>query len=79
MKVAVSIPDPLFKNAEALARKLKKPRSRLYAEAVREYLDAHNPQAITEQINAVLTKADSLIDPILEPLQFESLDPNDTW
>jgi len=28
MKVAVSIPDPLFKSAESLATKLKKPGSR---------------------------------------------------
>lgn len=79
MKVAISIPDPLFKSAERLAKKLKKPRSRLYAEAVREYLDVHDPKTITEEINAVLRKTGSEIDPVLERLQFETLDPNDTW
>ena len=78
MKVAVSIPDPLFKDAEALARKLKKPRSQLYAEAVREYLDAHDPKAISEQINAVLRKTDSPLDPVLESAQFETLS-DETW
>jgi metal-responsive CopG/Arc/MetJ family transcriptional regulator len=78
MKVAVSIPDPLFKDAEALARKLKKPRSQLYAEAVREYLDAHDPKAISEQINTVLSKTDSPLDPVLECAQFETLS-DETW
>ena len=80
MKVAVSIPDPLFKSAERLAKKLKKPRSRLYAEALASYVAAQDdPRAITEQINTVLSKTDSPIDPILERLQFETLDPNETW
>ena len=78
MKVAVSIPDSIYKNAEHLARKLKKPRSQLYAEAVREYLNAHDPKAITEKINAVLSKTDSSLDPALERAQFETL-PDETW
>ena len=79
MKVAISIPDPLFKSAERLAKKLKKPRSRLYAEAVREYLDVHDPKTITEEINAVLSKTPSEIDPVLERLQAEILDADETW
>ena len=74
-----SIPDRLFKSAERLAKKLKKPRSWLYAEAVREYLDVHDPKRITEEINAVLSETSSEIHPILERLQFETLDANDTW
>ena len=78
MKVAISIPDPLFEDAEKLARKLKKPRSRLYAEAVREYLDVHDPKAITEKINDVLSKTPSALDPALERAQFEILS-DETW
>lgn len=54
MKTAVSIPDAVFRAAEALARRLRKSRSRLYAEAVAEYLDRHAPEAITAQIDAAL-------------------------
>jgi len=41
MKTAISIPDPLFESAEALARKLRLSRSQLYAEAVRLMVEQH--------------------------------------
>ena len=53
MKVAISIPDPTGKAADRLARKLKLSRSRLYAEAVGEYIQKRNSSAITEAINRV--------------------------
>jgi metal-responsive CopG/Arc/MetJ family transcriptional regulator len=36
MKTAVSIPDDLFEQAEELARRSKKSRSQLFADALRE-------------------------------------------
>lgn len=54
MKTAISIPNDLFEEAEQLSRKLGKSRSQLYAEAVRLYVATHDPEGITEQINAVL-------------------------
>jgi metal-responsive CopG/Arc/MetJ family transcriptional regulator len=78
MKVAVSIPDPLFKSAESLARKLKKPRSRLYAEALASYLSSHDPKAITENLNQVYSRHPSAADPALETAQAEVLH-NETW
>ena len=73
MKVAVSIPDPLFKSAESLARKLKKPRSRLYAEALASYLSSHDPKAVTESLNRVYSRHSSTVDPALEKAQAETL------
>lgn len=78
MKVAVSIPDQVFKNAEELARKLKKPRSRLYTEALSSYIEAHDPAAITENLNQVYSRLPSAVDPALEKAQFETL-PDETW
>ena len=78
MKVAVSIPDPLFKSAESLARKLKKPRSRLYADALASYLSSHDPKAITENLNQVYNRHSSTVDPAIEKAQAEIL-PDETW
>ena len=78
MKVAVSIPDPLFKSAESLARKLKKPRSRLYAEALAFYLSSHDPKAITENLNQVYRRHSSAVDPAIEKAQAEILS-DETW
>ena len=78
MKVAVSIPDPLFRSAESLARKLKKPRSRLYAEALASYLSSHDPKAVTENLNQVYSRHPSTVDPALEKAQAETL-LDETW
>jgi metal-responsive CopG/Arc/MetJ family transcriptional regulator len=78
VKVAVSIPDPLFKSAESLARKLKKPRSRLYAEALASYLSSHDPKAITKNLNQVYSRHSSVLDPALEKAQAETL-IDETW
>ncbi len=59
MKTAISVPDQVFEEAERLARKLTKTRSQLYTEAMIEYLARHDPDTVTEQLNAVV---DSLPD-----------------
>jgi len=53
MKTAVSLPDDVFKEAERFARRSRKSRSQLYAEALAEYLARHAPDEITERINRV--------------------------
>jgi len=62
MKTAVSIPDDVFEGAERLARRTKKSRSRLYGDAVKEYIARHAPDAITEAMNRVCTEVDEPTD-----------------
>ncbi|MBI2992624.1 MAG: hypothetical protein HYY48_00415 [Gammaproteobacteria bacterium] len=73
MKVAISLPDPVFRSAETLARKLRKSRSELYAEAIAEYVGSRGKKAITERLNAVYGKASSELDPALRYAQLELL------
>jgi predicted transcriptional regulator len=54
MKVAVSIPDPIFEEAETLARRLKTSRSEIYARALAEFVGEHAPDRVTETINQVV-------------------------
>jgi len=56
MKTAISLPDSVFREAERFARHLKKSRSQLYADAIREYLERHAPDAITESMDRVWEK-----------------------
>jgi len=51
MKTAVSIPDDVFEGVERLARRTKKSRSRLFSDALKEYLARHTPDHITEAMN----------------------------
>jgi metal-responsive CopG/Arc/MetJ family transcriptional regulator len=54
MKTAVSIPDPVFEEAELLAARLQTSRSELYSRALREYVARHAPDRLTEAMNRVV-------------------------
>jgi metal-responsive CopG/Arc/MetJ family transcriptional regulator len=51
MKTAISIPDDVFRDADALARRMKKSRSELYSCAVREYVARYSMDEVTETLN----------------------------
>jgi len=53
MKTAISLPERIFREAERFARRVRKTRSRLYAEAMAEYLARHAPNDVTEAMNQV--------------------------
>jgi metal-responsive CopG/Arc/MetJ family transcriptional regulator len=57
MKTAVSLPDDLFRAAERQAKRMRKSRSQLYAEALEEFLSRHSPDEITEAMNRVVGEA----------------------
>jgi metal-responsive CopG/Arc/MetJ family transcriptional regulator len=54
MKVAVSIPDDVFEEADELAARLKTSRSDVYARALAEYVGNHAPDRVTDAINEVV-------------------------
>jgi hypothetical protein len=54
MKTAVSIPDEIYEEAEAFAKRHDMARSQLYAEALAEYLAQHDPETLTARINAAV-------------------------
>jgi hypothetical protein len=53
MKIAISVPDPLFRQAENAARRLRIPRSQLYARALEAFLSQQSRPDVTERLNAV--------------------------
>ena len=54
MKVAVSIPDAVFAEAEALSKQLKSSRSEIYSRALGEFIGHHAPDRVTELMNEVV-------------------------
>ena len=54
MKTAVSIPDDVYEGAERLARRTKRSRSRLFSNALKEYLARHTPDQVTETMDKAL-------------------------
>ena len=53
MKTAISIPDPIFKTAESLAKRLGLSRSELYVRAISSYVEVHKNQKVTDLLNEV--------------------------
>ena len=62
MKVAISLPDTVFRAAEILASNLRKSRSQLYAEALASYVGAHSAHNVTQRLNEVYAKESSKLD-----------------
>ncbi len=63
MKTVVSIPDAIFEQAELFARRAKQSRSRLYSDALAEYLARHSADEITETMNRVIEATGDAVDP----------------
>lgn len=56
MKIAVSVPDDVFEEAERLARRMKRSRSEVYSRALAEYVARHAPDRVTEAMDRVLAE-----------------------
>ncbi|MBW4427267.1 MAG: ribbon-helix-helix domain-containing protein [Nostoc desertorum CM1-VF14] len=78
MKTAISLPDSIFEEAEALARELGVSRSELYTKALKAYLRKYNRNQMLNQLNTVYSEESSELDPVLAKLQFTSL-PREDW
>jgi predicted transcriptional regulator len=78
MKTAISLPDDLFRQAEAFARKRRVSRSRLYAEALSEFLDRRRTSNITQRLDAIYSKTPAKLDQTLNSAQLKSL-ARDSW
>ena len=65
MKVAVSIPDPIFAEAETLAKRLKLSRSGVYARALDAFVASHadaGTSTVTEAMNMAVDAAGDVSD-----------------
>jgi hypothetical protein len=78
MKTAVSIPEPLFRSAERLAKRLGIPRSRLYARALERFVAEAQERDVTALLNEVYAEETAALDPALDALQSLSVS-RDHW
>jgi predicted transcriptional regulator len=74
MKTAISLPDDLFRRAEAAARRLKMSRSQLYANAIAEFLERRQTNKITARLNEIYSEEPANLDPALASVQSKSLE-----
>jgi antitoxin MazE6 len=78
VKTAVSLPEKLFREAEATAKKLRVPRSKLYAMAIAQFLERAQSGNVTAKLDEVYSENRATLDPILHAAQLETLD-KDRW
>lgn len=73
MKVAISLPDPVFDAAERLAQELRVSRSQLYAQALAAYLEARSASAVTAKLNAIHGPSPTVVDPAFAEAQLAAI------
>lgn len=78
MKTAISVPDPIFEAADDLAQRLGMSRSQLYTTAVRQFVEAHQDEAVTRALNEVYADTEAAVDPVLMQMQMAAL-PEEAW
>jgi metal-responsive CopG/Arc/MetJ family transcriptional regulator len=78
VKTAISVPDDLFQQAEAVARRLQVSRSELYAKALTEFLKQQDRSSITDRLNNVYSRQTAKLDPAVHRAQLQAL-PKDDW
>ncbi|MBJ7898399.1 MAG: hypothetical protein GC158_00440 [Cyanobacteria bacterium RI_101] len=78
MKTAISLPDPVFEEAEAIAQQLGLSRSEFYTRALQAYLKRYNRDQILLKLNEVYARESTELDPVMTKIQFMSL-PREDW
>ena len=73
MKIAISLPDPVFEAAEAIRRRLGVSRSRFYCKALEAHVRTYQTDEIREALDDVYGSEDAAMDPVLGQLQAEAL------
>jgi len=73
MKVAISLPDPVYEAAETIRKRLGVSRSRFYTKAVESQVRTYQADEIREALDQVYGSEDSRMDPVLKRLQAEAL------
>lgn len=73
MKTAISLPDGLFQRAEEMADRLGTSRSDLYRQALIEFLDRHDPQAVSCRMDAALEEIGDQSDRFVDAAAGETL------
>lgn len=69
MKIAISVPDDIFKAGERLARDLGLARSQLDTQALEAYLERSGERAVTARLTALYGSESSDVDPALARAQ----------
>ncbi len=77
-KIDLAIPAAVFESSRQLAQKSNMPLNELYAAALKAYVEAHQTDSVTEQLNQVYTAESSELELAFVRLQITLL-AGETW
>lgn len=77
MKITISLPQPLSRAADRIARQLNISRSQFYARAVAEYLEPGARANVKEALDRVYAKQVAALDSVLAAIQAASVKPEE--
>lgn len=63
IKTAISLPDDLFASADDFAERASFSHTELYVRTLREYLEHHDQDRITDPLDAVFAEVDARLAP----------------
>ncbi len=78
MKTAISISDEIFTEAEITAQQLGISRSKLYTQAISEFIKTHKPEAITAKLNEIYSEESLPLDHDIVQLNYDLI-AKDEW
>ena len=80
MKTAISLPDPLFRATDRLAKRLGISRSEVVQRALTLLIDKHKGADVTAALDEIYGRPDAPrgVDPVLLQMQLSSL-PREEW
>lgn len=73
MKTAISIPDEIFRAADQYAKNHGFSRSKLYTEAVAQFLEQHPSGLITKQLDEIYSAEPARLNETISTMQFSSI------
>ena len=73
IKIALSISDPVFQSADALARGQGISRSKFFRRAIEAYVDWHRNDGVREALDKVYAEESSDIDAAIAKMQWVTM------
>jgi Arc/MetJ-type ribon-helix-helix transcriptional regulator len=73
MRISITLPDGMLKEADAAAKKLRVSRSRLIQIALREFLKRRRDDEITRRLNKSFAEHPPEVDPFVQHLALEAM------
>lgn len=73
MKTDISIPNPIYRSAEKLAKELGVSLSELYTAALTAYVSGHESKSVTEKLDNVYVTESSALEPELVEMQIATV------